>query len=827
MQGAQSASRHRGIGRYTLSYAKAIIRNRGEHEVILALSGLFPHTIEHMRAEFDRLLPQSNIRVWHAPGPVKECEEGNDTRRNVAELVREAFLVNLKPDIIHITSLFEGFLDDSVVSIGKLDTSTPVSIILYDLIPLVNSSQYLQNERYEKFYRKKIDLLLKCSSLHAISEFSKKEFIENFPDCNIPVSTIFAASESHFVKTKICAKDKESFLKKFDILRPFILFSGATDDRKNLPRLIESYSRLDKSLIKSHQLVLAGGIPDDHRAKFHQLAKDFNLSSYDFKMTGWVTDTDLAKLYSLCKVYIFPSWHEGFGLPPLEAMACGAPVISANTSSLPELVGYEKALFNPFDILSITNKLKEVLVDEGFRQELILNGLAQASKFSWCETAKKSIGAWINLRKNSSLTVLDVKKNWNEELLSSLPDMLKNSDDEFLLRLSWSIGINNSGLTGRRLFVDVSELIRRDAGTGIQRVVRNIIKEWIINPPKSYKVEPVYATERGCYLYARAFAEKFKGAATLSGGDEPIAYSAGDLFFVLDMQPEVQRAQASYYRHLREQGVEVKFMVYDLLCILQPEHFPKGAAENFFQWLKVVAESDGAICISQAVADELQGWMEAQEIPRLRPFKILANHLGADLDNGVPKDCLGVDKKIVPSQIKGSYSFLMVGTIEPRKGYNQVLDAFEYLWDTDGDVNLVIVGKVGWMVDTLVRRLRNHAELGKRLFWLDGISDDHLEMIYAESSCLIAASYGEGFGLPLIEAAQNKMPIICRDIKVFREVAGKHAFYFEANEGKELAESIINWLEMYKGGRHPKSDHMPWLTWKQSSQKLLIALGIQ
>ena len=88
MQGAQTESRFRGIGRYTLSFTQAVVRNRGEHEIILVLSGLFPDTIEPIRVAFEGLVPQENIRVWHAPGPVAESQPGNDSRREIAELTR-------------------------------------------------------------------------------------------------------------------------------------------------------------------------------------------------------------------------------------------------------------------------------------------------------------------------------------------------------------------------------------------------------------------------------------------------------------------------------------------------------------------------------------------------------------------------------------------------------------------------------------------------------------------------------------------------------------------------------------------------------------------
>src|SRR5262245_48957128 len=111
MQGAQSESRILGIGRYTMSFSQAIARLRGEHEIILALNGLFPDTIEPIRTAFDGLLPQENIRVWYAPGPVRECQPGNDLRREAAEQIREAFLASRAPAVLHVCSLFEVIAD--------------------------------------------------------------------------------------------------------------------------------------------------------------------------------------------------------------------------------------------------------------------------------------------------------------------------------------------------------------------------------------------------------------------------------------------------------------------------------------------------------------------------------------------------------------------------------------------------------------------------------------------------------------------------------------------------------------------------------------------
>ena len=162
----------------------------------------------------------------------------------------------------------------------------------------------------------------------------------------------------------------------------------------------------------------------------------------------------------------------------------------------------------------------------------------------------------------------------------------------------------------------------------------------------------------------------------------------------------------------------------------------------------------------------------------------------------------------------------MVGTPGPREGDGKVLNAFELLWRTGVDANLVVVGKVGWMVKKLAARMRNHPERSKRFFWLDGISDEYLELVYGACNCLIAASYGEGFGLPLIESAQHRLPVMARDIPVFREVAGPHAYYFSAMEPEQLAQAVRDWLDLYQREQHPASEKMPWLTWQQSAQVL-------
>ena len=614
--------------------------------------------------------------------------------------------------------------------------------------------------------------------------------------------------------------DAATLKAKFNITRPFLLYTGGADERKNLPRLIQAYARLEPTLRETHQLVLAGKISEGDIDRLRQAVKQVGLTNEEVCFTGYVTDDELVALYNLCTVFVFPSWHEGFGLPALEAMACGAAVIGANCSSLPEVIGQEDALFDALDVDSIAAKIARVLQDDNFKQDLCAHGLVQAKLFSWDETARRAIAAFESISKPR-----DKSCGESEPMLGRLVKAISESivpaiPDSELRAVAYAIDQSVPENVPRQLFVDISELVQRDAATGVQRVTRSILHQLLLNPPAGYVTEPVYATiDQPGFRYARKFMQAL-GAEMACPDDEAISARPGDVFLGLDLQHHTARAQAKFLLEARQNGVSVYFVVYDLLPIQFPGYWPPGMSTLHHDWLYEICKFDGVVCISRAVADELTAWLKEFGPPRLRPLAVKWFHLGADIDNSASSKALPDNANDVLHALESRPTFLSVGTIEPRKGQMQTLAAFELLWLAGQDINLVLVGKQGWMVEALVEKIRKHAELGKRLFWLDGVSDEYLEKIYVASTCLIAASEGEGFGLPLIEAAQHKLSIIARDIPVFREVAGAHAYYFEAKSADALSRAITAWLALYDSGQHPKSNEMPWLTWRESAKRL-------
>ena len=394
MQGAQtSSSRHRGIGRYTLALTEAIIRNRGGHDILLAVNDLFPESAAVIREEFSALLPKENIRSWHVPGPVSKASPGNQWRLRSAELMREAFLTNLRPDMVLVSSLFEGLGDDAVTSIGAFSNTVPTVAILYDLIPLIHRERYLENSVVSTWYEEKLDHLRRADLLLSISESSRQEALSHLglsPDAVINIST---AANRHFRPVVLGNAETAVLRKRYNIERPFVMYTGGIDHRKNIDGLIRAYARLPRTVRDAHQLAVVCSVRPAERAILEELGRAQGLRADELLITGFVPEEDLLALYNLCQGFVFPSWHEGFGLPALEAMSCGRAVIGSNCSSVPEVIGCEDALFDPLDDEAIAAKLEQMLTDESFRRSLEAHALEQTKRFSWDISAQRAIAA--------------------------------------------------------------------------------------------------------------------------------------------------------------------------------------------------------------------------------------------------------------------------------------------------------------------------------------------------------------------------------------------------------------------------------------------------
>ncbi|HZX78323.1 glycosyltransferase [Lysobacter sp.] len=389
LQGAQSVSRFRGIGRYSLSLAQAMAAQAGDHEMLIALNGALVDSVEPLRNAFNGLLPPDSIRVWHPSGG-----HLSPARRVPDEILRECFLAGLKPDIVHVTSLFEGMSDAAVTSIGRFSGTTPVAPTLYDLIPYIHREKYLADPTSATWYLSKVDQLKRANLLLAISESARREAIEHLEFSPDSVVNISSAADERFHRIDVTPEAERALRGKLGLMRPFVMYTGGIDYRKNIEGLIRAFASLPSEVRHAHQLAVVCSVTDDSRQALQAVARSAGLDESELVLTGFVSDEELVALYNLSTAFVFPSFHEGFGLPLLEAMHCGTPVIAADASSLPEVVGRSDALFNARSDQAMTAKMFEVLTNEAFRADLVRHGYEQARRFSWKESARRALGAF-------------------------------------------------------------------------------------------------------------------------------------------------------------------------------------------------------------------------------------------------------------------------------------------------------------------------------------------------------------------------------------------------------------------------------------------------
>ena len=355
----------------------------------------------------------------------------------------------------------------------------------------------------------------------------------------------------------------------------------------------------------------------------------------------------------------------------------------------------------------------------------------------------------------------------------------------------------------RRWLIDVTDLAHHEFRGGVQRVSRALLVEWLIEAPTDALIEPVRLAAGGGYCHARRFLAKTLGvSASQFGADIPLAPQATDVFIGLDLV----RDYADHYRDalvdLRLAGVDITVLTHDVLPLMHPDWFPAGTASAFEAWFKVVAEhANRMLCISEQTRNDIGEALRARAlsvpIDGLHCFP-----LGADLPQW-PAETSSV------TDTRAGFRILSVGTLETRKGYADVLQAVEQLWQAGIEVDWTIVGGPGWGVDGLIDRLRRHPESGQRLHWLEDVDDAQLSMLYQSCDLLVQASYGEGYGLPIAEAAAAGLSLLVRDIPVFWEVTASVAEYFGGPDGPTLEQALLA-LRVDKARKRPSRVRETW-----------------
>ena len=237
-------------------------------------------------------------------------------------------------------------------------------------------------------------VLQRAARIFAVSHFSKKD-TENF--FNLPgakIEVIYNALDDRFKQGHASDADRQLIAERYQVNYPFLLYAGRISPHKNVVRIIEAFSLLKNQLVEEGRLedlrlIIIGDEVSRHPDLRRAVIKSHMQN--DVRFLGFV-DIDILRIfYDLAKIFVFPSLYEGFGLPPLEAMAHGTPVVTSNTSSIPEVVGNAAVMVNPENVFDIQRALYRVLLDQNLRDKLKSRGVEQAQKFSWQDSVSRML----------------------------------------------------------------------------------------------------------------------------------------------------------------------------------------------------------------------------------------------------------------------------------------------------------------------------------------------------------------------------------------------------------------------------------------------------
>jgi glycosyltransferase involved in cell wall biosynthesis len=372
VQALQSpATRERGIGRYARNIVTALTAARPGWQIELVQN-------EHLEPpQFGRAFPRLTVRRFLPPLP-SELANSDANERYYADWLTaqgsDAILLLNCFDPITLAPMFQGWRPRLLA-------------ILYDLTQLVFHNHYLQGAREIATYGRRLRLVLASDRILALSRATAHDLELAAQGPSPPMEIIGGAADPAFVQ--LGAGDLRRYRQRaadeLGLDRDFLLCAGGGDFRKNLPGMLRSFAALPEEHQRLFLLAIVGRLTPDQTSSLSELARQLGIAA-SLRVTGFVEDAMLRALFQLCRLVVFPSLHEGLGLPLLEALQCGAPVVASNCSAMPEYAGTVCRLADPSSPVAFARQIESALAEP--RDAALAERLAHVGQFTWQRTAE-------------------------------------------------------------------------------------------------------------------------------------------------------------------------------------------------------------------------------------------------------------------------------------------------------------------------------------------------------------------------------------------------------------------------------------------------------
>jgi glycosyltransferase involved in cell wall biosynthesis len=364
---------HTGSGQYTLQLLKQLPCVAPQHEYALVAPHKSSFQIIDITADTDFQLLTSNI---HSP-------TSNFRKLLFEQSIMPRAAQAYEADMLHVPYWAT-----------PLRSSVPIVVTIHDIIPLI-LPQY-RGGALVRAYTQLVSAAARGATLILTdSDASRSDIMQHLRIPADRVRTIYLAADPEFTD-RLDPIDTVARRKNYDLPEEYVLYLGGFDARKNIETLLQVYTWAQDILGENYPLVIAGSLPDRHDTFFQDprvIAKQIEVENV-VRFIGRVAEEDKVALYQQARAFLYPTLYEGFGLPALEALACGVPVVGSNASSVPEIVGDAGILVDPKDARALAGALIAVCTEDPLHDELSERALKQAAQFSWERCARETVEAY-------------------------------------------------------------------------------------------------------------------------------------------------------------------------------------------------------------------------------------------------------------------------------------------------------------------------------------------------------------------------------------------------------------------------------------------------
>ncbi|MBQ9827085.1 MAG: glycosyltransferase family 4 protein [Lachnospiraceae bacterium] len=614
MQGAQSkASANRGVGRYIREIVKCLIKcSRNDIEIFLALNGKL--NCSAVFEEFEDILDRDHIKVWYYYPRIPAARMVNLDETRPEVLFKEWFFHQFNADAIWIPNYLEGYGEENIVtSSGVTRGGERIVSTLHDVTPMLYAEDYLKGDT-RIWYWQKMNYVAASDLILTESEFTRAEIIKRLRADGEKVHAVPLGYNRavFYPDDEYTAPDKKE---------NYFLYAGGDSKYKNLRALIKAYSGLEKEIRDGYRIIFVGSEPLQNRKELEKYASDLGIDPGVLEFPGFVKDDEMRKLMQRCAGFIFPSYAEGFGLPPLEAMACGAPVIIANATSLPEIVNDPEAVFDPFDPSELTVILRKLITDRDYTAGLIKRGLERKECFSLEKTAQTIKDLLLSL---PGKTYGDVYSK--ADLCRDLREILDRSDYLLKADIARSIEQNTLFKKTKNVFVDTSAAVFKEYDEDIMRVTDDLTAglSEAFDGRDDVRIKAVY-TEPSLpgFCYSRCEGDRY-ARIKMPRPIDKVDLCDGDILVMPDLFKDNAIVKREYLRSLSGRGVRVFTYLQDLALFEADGGQSKENREKNDRFLKAAASFSGVIAASEELLQSFKEWCGRQGI-KFPPYYVTAS----------------------------------------------------------------------------------------------------------------------------------------------------------------------------------------------------------